>query len=123
MIVTHTIRSFFRDYFRSSGRANRREYACYLSAMVILGITYITLDPYETFETWPARIVFLIGLIFSIPFFAASVRRFHDLNRTGWWALILLIPFIGTLLGIVLACLKGTPGDNRFGPPPKPLKG
>jgi uncharacterized membrane protein YhaH (DUF805 family) len=47
------------------------------------------------------------------------VRRLHDIDRTGWWVLISLVPVIGTIVLLVFAALDGTPGQNRFGPNPK----
>ncbi|MGT9628767.1 DUF805 domain-containing protein, partial [Escherichia coli] len=46
-------------------------------------------------------------------------RRLHDTDRSAWWALLFLIPFIGWLIIIVFNCQAGTPGENRFGPDPK----
>ncbi|TEY96632.1 DUF805 domain-containing protein [Escherichia coli] len=43
----------------------------------------------------------------------------HDTDRSAWWALLFLIPFIGWLIIIVFNCQAGTPGENRFGPDPK----
>jgi uncharacterized membrane protein YhaH (DUF805 family) len=46
-----------------------------------------------------------------------SVRRLHDIDRSGWWLLLGGIP-IGNLVLLVFHCLRGTPGPNRFGPAP-----
>ena len=64
----------------------------------------------------------LLSLIYSvvllIPSVAVGVRRLHDLDRSGWWLLIMLIPLLGTLLLLIYFCLRGTVGPNRFGPDP-----
>jgi len=49
--------------------------------------------------------------------FAVTVRRFHDQNRSGWFFLLNLIPYVGGLVVLVFMLLPGTPGDNNFGPP------
>ena len=49
----------------------------------------------------------------------APTVRLHDTDRSAWWALLFLIPFIGWLIIIVFNCQAGTPGENRFGPDPK----
>jgi uncharacterized membrane protein YhaH (DUF805 family) len=54
-----------------------------------------------------------------IPGIAVSVRRLHDTNRSGWWLLLDLIPFIGGIILFVWFVQDGTPGDNRFGANPK----
>ncbi|MEO1492852.1 MAG: DUF805 domain-containing protein [Pseudomonadota bacterium] len=64
-------------------------------------------------------IVFLIAIIaMIIPGIAVSIRRLHDLDKSGWWLLIGLIPLAGLIL-LYWFCLTGTDGDNRFGPDPK----
>lgn len=47
-----------------------------------------------------------------------SIRRLHDRNMRGWWYLLFFIPYVGWAALIVLFCLKGTTGPNRFGPDP-----
>lgn len=70
----------------------------------------------------PAIIV-VLGLL--IPTLAATVRRLHDRNMSGWWvlgfAVLGAIPFVGIIVSIgslVIYCLKGTEGPNRFGRDP-----
>jgi uncharacterized membrane protein YhaH (DUF805 family) len=59
------------------------------------------------------------SLAVLIPSLAVTVRKLHDIDRTGWWILIGLVPLIGTIVLLVFALLDGTPGDNRYGPNPK----
>ncbi len=54
-------------------------------------------------------------IITLAPWVCASVRRFHDIDRTGWWILLYLIPVIGWIALIVLYSIKGTVSENRFG--------
>ncbi len=68
----------------------------------------------------------LYALIAFIPSIAVTIRRLHDRNMSGWWylgfILLSLIPVVGFVASIVLVvilCLDGTPGPNRFGPDPK----
>ena len=57
----------------------------------------------------------LYGLAILLPQLAVSVRRLHDIDRTGWWLLIAFLPIIGWLVLIWFYIQKGTPGANRFG--------
>lgn len=53
------------------------------------------------------------------PFVAVSVKRWHDLGRTGWWLLVVLIPGLGLLWLLIAAGLvRGDAGANRFGAAP-----
>jgi uncharacterized membrane protein YhaH (DUF805 family) len=45
-----------------------------------------------------------------------TVRRLHDIDRSGWWILIGLVPLIGWIILIYWYTREGTPGLNQFGP-------
>lgn len=47
---------------------------------------------------------------------SASIRRWHDLDKSGWWMLISLVPFIGVLYAFVMTgFIAGDNGPNRYG--------
>lgn len=53
---------------------------------------------------------------------AASVRRFHDQNLSGWFYLLNLLPIVGQFIALALLGFRdGTSASNRFGPPLKHL--
>lgn len=61
-----------------------------------------------------------------IPNIAVTVRRLHDRDMSGWWylgfivlSLIPFVNFIAIIAYLVIMCLEGTRGTNRFGPDPK----
>lgn len=61
----------------------------------------------------------LFSLITIWPSIAVSAKRLHDRDQSGWFLLLWLIPIIGWLyLFVVIGFLRGTVGDNRFGPDP-----
>jgi uncharacterized membrane protein YhaH (DUF805 family) len=61
-------------------------------------------------------------LLTSLPIFAVSIimgrRRLHDLNQSGWWAALTIVPLANLALGLYLLFAPGTDGPNDFGPPP-----
>jgi len=62
----------------------------------------------------------LVNLVFLWPLLAVSVKRQHDFNFSGWWALIHFVPGIGSLFLIAVdGSVPGTPGHNRFGVDPR----
>ena len=61
----------------------------------------------------------LMSILLGLAMIPITFRRLHDTDRSAWWALLFLIPFIGWLIIIVFNCQAGTPGENRFGPDPK----
>jgi uncharacterized membrane protein YhaH (DUF805 family) len=48
-----------------------------------------------------------------------AIKRYHDRDKSGWWILIQLVPIVGPIWYFIeVFCLRGAPGDNRFGPDP-----
>ena len=67
--------------------------------------------------------VFLILLAPALVNFAVLAKRWHDRNKSAWWAFIHLVPVIGVLWTFVeCGFFKGTTGTNRFGPDPLQLR-
>ena len=68
-----------------------------------------------------------VGVIAFFLLLPVNVRRLHDRNMSGWWLLAFwigsMLPFIGIPVGIaqfvIMGCLAGTPGPNRYGADPK----
>ena len=58
-------------------------------------------------------VVIVLGSI--IPSVAVSARRLHDSNKSGWYQLIGLVPFIGGIALIVLYALPSDKGENKYG--------
>lgn len=113
------IASALNGYVRFSGRSSRSEYWWFALA-VALG--HMAIGLVEGAVGLLTGEVGILGLLFSLvillPSLAVSVRRLHDVDRSGWWLLLWFIPLIGLIVLLVWACTRGTPGDNRFGPDP-----
>ncbi len=116
------ITSVLRNYITFTGRAPRSEYWFWVLFVLIVSIVASILDaaifPWSSVGSGPVSLIVTFGLL--LPNISVSIRRLHDIDRTGWWLLIGLIPLIGIIVLLVWACTKGTPGPNRFGPDPLP---
>jgi uncharacterized membrane protein YhaH (DUF805 family) len=116
------ISSGFRNYVNFSGRAVRSEYWYWTLfvtiVMFVLGIIDQSLNPGVGIGAF-SIVNAIVSLALILPGIAVSVRRLHDIDRTGWW-LLLSFTVIGVLILIYWACLRGTLGQNRFGPDPMP---
>jgi uncharacterized membrane protein YhaH (DUF805 family) len=120
MGFTDAISSGFRNYVNFSNRAPRSAFwywvlfgiIALIVAGVIDGVLFIKPDStvYPLFS--------LVYLALILPWLAVSVRRLHDIDRSGWWVLLGLIPIVGPIILLVWYCQKGTPGANRFGSDP-----
>ena len=124
-----------RRYADFSGRSRRKEYWMFLlfEIIVIFGVILLfgTLgalgDTAENGQS-PASIIAggLMGLLFlaiilgfMVPRLAVTVRRLHDVDKSGWFMFISLVPLIGPIVLLIFLCTEGTKGENRYGPNPK----
>ncbi len=107
-------RRMWRRYAVFEGRATRAEY--WWPVLVNLAI----LAPLQVLAFAATRAFLVLDGLYVlagiIPGLALSVRRLHDTDRSGWWWLIGLVPFVAVIL-LILTVLPGTPGANRYGAP------
>ena len=111
-----------KKYAVFGGRSRRKEYWYFVLFSLIVSLVLSAVDALLGTSGFASNVGLLggiYGLAIIIPSIAVSVRRLHDIDRTGWWVLISLVPVIGTIVLLVFAVLDGTPGENRFGPNPK----
>ncbi len=100
-------------YYDFHSRASRRELWSYMLCYVVLVILALIVDGILRSG---GVIVAVVGILLFLPAPAVTVRRLHDTNRSGFWAFAFMIPVIGTILFVVMMSLKGSAGENRFGP-------
>lgn len=154
-----------KRYAQFNGRSTRREFWMWVVFLIIVSIVLSIVDgvlglggsnslthtslagPDASGFSYGAAtrggwLTGLFSLAVLVPNIAVSVRRLHDINRSGWWILMPLAPyalgfilmasvhtfivaglmmflgFVGAIVLLVWYCLRGTPGPNRFGPDP-----
>jgi uncharacterized membrane protein YhaH (DUF805 family) len=115
MTFGEAIQSGLRNYVTFSGRAPRSEYWWFFLFGLLCSIAGEILDA-ATGGAGLINLAVAFGLF--LPSLAMAVRRLHDVDRSGWWYLIILIPLIGLIVLLVWFVTRGTTGDNRFGPDP-----
>jgi uncharacterized membrane protein YhaH (DUF805 family) len=108
----------FRNYVNFSSRASRSEYWYWVLFTVLLAIAAALVDLSIAAASGFSPIGTIVSLGTFLPSLAVAVRRLHDIDRSGWWILIGLIPLVGIIILIVWFCQRGTVGANRFGPDP-----
>ncbi|HEX4007774.1 MAG TPA: DUF805 domain-containing protein [Acidobacteriaceae bacterium] len=114
-------RMVWQKYAQFDGRSRRKEYWMFALVNLIIGValSFCFLAARGSILAIAFGIVcFLYGLAALIPSLAVSVRRLHDIGRSGWWLLIDFIPF-GCFVLLIFFVLDGTPGPNEYGPDPK----
>ncbi len=114
-----------KNYVGFSGRARRKEYWMFVLFSIIISLVLGLVDGMLGTTTWNQ--IGLLGGIYTVavllPSIAVGVRRLHDIDKSGWWMLLLFIPLIGAIVVLVWAVMEGTGGSNRFGPDPKADEG
>jgi uncharacterized membrane protein YhaH (DUF805 family) len=124
-----------RKYATFRGRARRAEFWWFSLFAVLLEIAAMVVDfrmghgPFtEAALATPAGALTLaaigpayagMNLFLLLPSIAVSVRRLHDINRSGWYYLLGLAPVIGSLILLFWFFKRGTSGGNDYGPDPK----
>ncbi|HYJ31512.1 MAG TPA: DUF805 domain-containing protein [Allosphingosinicella sp.] len=106
-----------KRYADFSGRSRRREFWSFSLVLTVWLCTVFVLVLANSSLAGTLLVASALGL--SVPSLAVWVRRLHDQNISGWIILLAVIPWIGALILLILACLDGTRGPNKFGPDPK----
>jgi uncharacterized membrane protein YhaH (DUF805 family) len=108
MSLTKAIGSYFRNYVNFRDRASRSEFWFSLLFVFIVSIVLSIALPPLSLVWAPVTIV---------PNIAVAVRRFHDVNRSGWHYLLLLLFPIGTIAVIVWFCRRPVGETSADGTP------
>lgn len=108
--------------FSSKGRASRAEFWWAFLIMLFLGI-WLGIMEHQVIPGTILEKVYLytsifLGLMCFCYQLIIGVRRFHDLNLSGYWALIHFVPVIGNLIFLGFMVKTGKKDFNRFGPSP-----
>jgi uncharacterized membrane protein YhaH (DUF805 family) len=134
-----------RRYAEFSGRSRRKEYWMYALLLLIVGLVVgmveVMLELTEIIGPY-GPLSAVLGLATFVPSLAVTARRLHDTDRSGWWMLVGVAPYaamvaallsgslglvailglialFGMLGLLILMCLDGTKGPNRYGEDPK----
>lgn len=113
MGFTESIQHVLQNYATFNGRALRSEYWFWILFVTLSGMVIGVIGAVIGFP--------LLGNLYSlalfVPSLAVTVRRLHDRNKSGWWALFGYLPIIGWIWLFIQTVKQGDEGTNRFGPP------
>lgn len=110
-----------KQYADFSGRARRKEYWMFVLFDTIFAFALVLSG---TFLGSIEGLIFLCAiywLVTLIPRLAVTFRRLHDVGKSGWMILILLIPYVGGIWFFILLLLDSEPNENKYGQNPKIL--
>lgn len=118
-------RSVLSKYATFSGRAARSEFWWWaLFTLIVIAITRLidgaVIAPMLGFGSFEPRagqpLSLIVSLCLVLPSIAVAARRLHDIDRSGWWLLIGLVPVVGTLV-LLYFYIQPSGGPNSFGAP------
>lgn len=107
-----TVLSKYADF---TGRAGRSEF-WWFALFNLLASLVIGMIDQAIFGQEILGFIFALGVL--LPGIAVAARRLHDIDRSGWWLLIVLIPLIGWIVLLYWYISEGTPGANQYGAQP-----
>ena len=100
------------------GRARRKEFWMFVVANIVVSIAISIIG--AIISSWIGSILSIIySLAILVPSIAVGIRRLHDLNKSGWFYLLVLVPLVGAIILIIWAAQPGTVGENEYGQDPK----
>ena len=121
-------RTLTSNYANFRGRARRKEYWGYVLFYTILlmivtgvGISFDNSTGNLAGQEIPTATIVAVGLFLLatfIPGLALIVRRQHDIGLSGWFYLLILIPYVGGLIVFVFTLIPSQKHDNKWGPVP-----
>lgn len=114
------------NYVNFSGRASRSEYwyfvlLNFIISMVFNIITFVLASNGVSDGLTVVQVLsWLVSLALFLPGLGVSVRRLHDIGKSGWWLFIILIPCcIGLIWLVILMCKGSEMNENEYGPVPE----
>jgi uncharacterized membrane protein YhaH (DUF805 family) len=133
MTFGQAIANGFKNYVTWKGRATRAEYWWWTLFIFIVTLPFSIIynvssqagleaalaagdqAAYLAALFGPAYwLLVVVSLVFLLPSLAVTIRRLHDIDRSGGWFWIILVPVAGSIVLLVFALLPSTPGKNRF---------
>ena len=111
-------------YIDFEGRARRKQYWMFvlfqiLIAVALLAVAGILAAVSDVLGGLFVLLYYVVSLGLFLPALGLGVRRLHDTGKSGWFFLVVLIPFLGALALLYFMVIEGDAGPNEYGPDPK----
>ncbi|MCV6599263.1 MAG: DUF805 domain-containing protein [Alphaproteobacteria bacterium] len=110
-----------KTLFNPEGRVNRKKYISWLALFTIFQLSFLIIESLFSGEIVESFFAILYIVSLFLIFYASiilAVKRSHDINKSGFFIILMFIPIINIYPTIVLMCQKGTSGQNDYGEDP-----
>ncbi|WP_322083158.1 DUF805 domain-containing protein [Burkholderia sp. BCC1972] len=107
--------------FSFKGRTERLPWWIYSLVSGLIGVFFDAGSRGSSNDDLPPLVVLVmvaIAVVATWSWLAVTVKRLHDIDKSGWWMLLLFVPIVGAIaLFVMNGFIAGTPHANRFGEP------
>lgn len=125
------VRFGFVRYVNFTARSSRSEYWWWILFVLLADVIVVVVSsslfgpsiqqshtgmPRQIYDGGNLAVIFHVAVL--VPTIAVSCRRLHDINKSGWWLLLILVPVIGSFILLYWFVQPGKNSDNRFGADP-----
>ena len=115
MDIQQAVKTVLANYAKFEGRSGRPEYWWWVLAYTVAYVAAYLLGGVVGAGRLLAG---LLALAMLVPNVAVSVRRFHDIGKSGWWCLLFLIPIVNLIVWLFFFT-KPSDGPNQYGAGPQ----
>jgi uncharacterized membrane protein YhaH (DUF805 family) len=106
--LKQSVRTCLSKFADFSGRADLSEFWWFAMAQFAVGFTLTAVAP---------LIGTILSLVLVVPTLAVGARRLHDIGKSGWLQLLVLIPLVGWLILVFFLVRAGDAIPNSYGDP------
>ena len=114
MTFKDSVENVFSNYFNAEGRASRSEYWWWyfftILASIAVSVLGVLLDHLLGLTFTSTILSWGFSILVLLPTICVQIRRYHDINRSGWWILCPIVNFI-------FLFFAGDDGENDYGMP------
>ncbi|MBR9972376.1 DUF805 domain-containing protein [Magnetospirillum sulfuroxidans] len=103
------------NYATFSGRASRSEFWFFQLFLLLVNLVAMVIDA-AILKSDLGVLATIFSIATLVPNIAVACRRLHDIDKSGWWQLLWLIPLVGMIVLLIWYITKSDVTDNRFGP-------
>lgn len=122
MSFIEAISTCFSKFADFSGRATRSEYWKFMIFVYIMEALAASIFSVASDGSEISIAYLIICLLFVLPELSVSVRRLHDIGKSGWFFLISMIPVVGSIIFFIMCLMDSEPRTNKYGPDPKEFR-